>query len=378
MRILFVARGMGPVTPKTTVSTETYLYWLVRELSRIGHDVAIISPEFDNFVSGRRDKDSIRFFLTKNSYGPKHLEEICAFLPKWEWDVVHVDSSLWYIPQIKMLAKVPVVGFIHSNLTIGLAPLTGPWAITGGLHVADAFLFNSEFVRRETIALHPVVEKKAHVVGLGADTNFFRPGLTDAANALRKRWMIGNRQVLLFSSPLSQSKGLTKLQKAVLGLQADLRQRVVIVVVGSDSPPGSAKDPNRKEIHDLWQLQKCPMVWIGPRPFTEMPAWYNLALAHVCPATDEAFGTLKVESGACGIPTIATKTGGSPEVITDGEDGLLVPVDDTEALRAAITRLLTEPDLAAQLGATARQRAVERWDWSVIARRFLAVYESLK
>jgi glycosyltransferase involved in cell wall biosynthesis len=91
---------------------------------------------------------------------------------------------------------------------------------------------------------------------------------------------------------------------------------------------------------------------------------------------DEPFGLVMIEAMACGTPVIATRFGSVPEVVVDGETGLLVPPGDVAALRAALERLLGDADLRRRLGAAARERIRERFAWDAVTDATIAVYES--
>ena len=71
----------------------------------------------------------------------------------------------------------------------------------------------------------------------------------------------------------------------------------------------------------------------------------------------EGFGIVFLEAAACGVPSVAGRSGGSHEAVADGETGFVVPPRDVDAVRAAIGRLLADDGLRAQMGAAARQRA---------------------
>jgi glycogen synthase len=75
------------------------------------------------------------------------------------------------------------------------------------------------------------------------------------------------------------------------------------------------------------------------------------------------------------VPVIGARAGGIPGVITDGQDGLLVPFGNVAALTAAISQLLTEPALTEKMGAAGRQKTISHYTWSQVAEQVLADYQ---
>jgi starch synthase len=105
----------------------------------------------------------------------------------------------------------------------------------------------------------------------------------------------------------------------------------------------------------------------------------------VCPSVYEPMGSVNLEAMACVTPVVASATGGNPEVVVDGETGVLVPLpedgdDDRFAreLAAALESVLSDPARAAAMGAAGRRHAVERFSWARIAERTLDVYRSVR
>jgi len=108
--------------------------------------------------------------------------------------------------------------------------------------------------------------------------------------------------------------------------------------------------------------------------------WVPAVLAHadllVLPSLYEELGTVLLEAMQAGLPVVASKTGGIPEVIEDGVNGLLVPPGEPEALARAIDRLLADRDLARRLSEGAQQRAKD-YDCEVLAERILRAYQDV-
>jgi len=95
------------------------------------------------------------------------------------------------------------------------------------------------------------------------------------------------------------------------------------------------------------------------------------------PSQLEAFGLAALEAMSCGVPPVATKTGGLPEVITHGVDGFLEEPGDIDAMAARVLELLTDAERYQQMAAAARRTAVERFSSSLVIPRYEAFYEQV-
>ncbi|MEK6677081.1 MAG: glycosyltransferase family 4 protein [Planctomycetota bacterium] len=113
---------------------------------------------------------------------------------------------------------------------------------------------------------------------------------------------------------------------------------------------------------------KKQVQFLGPLPQSVVGEWMRRSACFALPCIQakdgnvDALPTVLLESLACGCPSVSTRLSGVPEIIADGESGLLVEPGDSKALAAAIRRVLLEPELAARLSRQGRQRAEERFD----------------
>ena len=97
----------------------------------------------------------------------------------------------------------------------------------------------------------------------------------------------------------------------------------------------------------------------------------------VLPSQREGVSLALLEAMAAGLPVIVSRVGGLPEVVTDGENGLLIPPQDPKALAAALARLLAEPDFARNLGEKARRHAEANYSLERLGREINKIYEGL-
>ena len=106
-----------------------------------------------------------------------------------------------------------------------------------------------------------------------------------------------------------------------------------------------------------------PVLFVGGVANSEVPMWLNRGDIFLNTTNVDNTPVSVIEAMACGLVVISTNVGGLPYLLTDGEDALLVPPDDAEAMAAAVRRVLTEPGLAERLSANARRKA-ESFDWA--------------
>jgi D-inositol-3-phosphate glycosyltransferase len=113
---------------------------------------------------------------------------------------------------------------------------------------------------------------------------------------------------------------------------------------------------------------------VGFVPPGELGPYYERAAVIGAPSRREGYGVVAREAMAWGRPVVATAVGGLSEALEDGVTGMLVPPQDTAALRAAFGRLLGDAPLRAKLGANARRHAEETYSWTAVTDSLLATY----
>lgn len=230
---------------------------------------------------------------------------------------------------------------------------------------ADRLIAVSENTKRDTVRLLGVSPAKVDVVHHGIEP-FFRPWPErEAIEALRRRRGLPERMILFFGT-IEPRKNLTTLIRAFAELKrAGLPHQ--LVVAGAKGWQWESVFATIEELGLGGEI-----VLPGYVPYDEQPLWYNAAELFVYPSLYEGFGFPPLEAMACGTPVVASDTSALPEVV--GDAGLLVDPTNVEALAAAMRRVLTVPELGAEL----RERGLKRastFSWREAARRTLEVYE---
>jgi glycosyltransferase involved in cell wall biosynthesis len=150
-----------------------------------------------------------------------------------------------------------------------------------------------------------------------------------------------------------------------------VRSRLRLVLAGQADPPDSFW--HRAEalgLRDRIEFILCPSL-------DELVVLYQKASVFALPSDEEGLGVVLLEAMACGIPVVSTRSGGPDGLITDGEDGYLVPLDDAAALADRIARLRLDEDLNRAMGQRARATIEQRYAEEVAGQAFLDVWDRL-
>lgn len=154
--------------------------------------------------------------------------------------------------------------------------------------------------------------------------------------------------------------------KVLLQKQADLR----LLIIGAKGP---ALDETRNLVDSL-SLHDAITILVDV-PHERIPRYMSEAQLFVLPSRIEPFGIVILEAGAAGVPVIATNTGGIPEILTDGWNGRLVPVDDVQALADAIWELLNDPRKAHRLAEQLKADVQTKWSWKKTAEAYAVAFQ---
>ncbi|WP_431038556.1 glycogen synthase [Streptomyces sp. P6-2-1] len=300
-------------------------------------------------------------------------------------DLVH--SHTWYTALAGRLAQLQY-GIPHVLTAHSLEPLRpwkaeqlgggyalSSWAERTAVESADAVIAVSHGMRADLLRCYPDLDPgRVHVVHNGIDTDLYRavPG----TSALDRLGIDPHRPYVLFVGRVTRQKGVPHLLRAARSL--DPAAQLVLCAGAPDTPELDAEF--RALVGEL-RAARDGVHWIPemlPRP--ELVQLLSHARVFVCPSVYEPLGIVNLEAMACGTAVVASAVGGIPEVVRDGETGVLVPYEPEDpaaferGLARALNGLVTDPGTAALMGAAGRGLAVRDFGWDRIARRTVEVY----
>ena len=313
-------------------------------------------------------------------------------------DIVH--SHTWYANFAGHTAKL-LHGVPHVVTTHSLEPLR-PWKaeqLGGGyalssfcertaIEGADAIIAVSGGMKRDVLAAYPQVDPgKIKVVYNGIDTQLYRPDHN--TDVIERLGIDLSRPRVVFVGRITRQKGLPYLMRACHDLPP---QTQIVLLAGAPDTAAIAAEVEGLAILLRGARDENGVIWVQEMlPKHEVVQVLTHATVFVCPSIYEPMGIVNLEAMACETAVVATATGGIPEVVADGETGLLVPIEQVAdgtgtpvypdrfvaALAAALTILIEDPARAEQMGLAGRRRAVEHFSWSRIAEDTLSVYRSV-
>jgi len=303
-------------------------------------------------------------------------------------EVLH--SHTWYANLAghwgKLAWQVPHVATTHS-----LEPLR-PWkreqlgggyelstyAERTGLLGADAVIAVSEGMRRDLLDCYQEIDPgRVRVIHNGVDPEVYRPRHSD--ETLRAMGLDPDRPFAIFVGRVTRQKGLQHLLRAALRI--DPAHQLVVCAGAPDTPEIAAEVGTLAE---RVRTERGGLVWIeGILPRSQVINLLSAATVFVCPSIYEPFGLVNLEAMACETAVVASRVGGIPEIVVDGDTGLLVDWSETDprafesGLADGIGELLADPGRAARMGEAGRRRVLERFSWPTIAAQTVELYRSL-
>jgi glycosyltransferase involved in cell wall biosynthesis len=323
--------------------------------------------------------------VTRSFYYLLYAIRIARAMSQYRCDVIHIHNFSQFIPIARAFnpnAKI----VLHMSAT-WLAEFDRG-LIDSRLKKVDAIVGCSEYISQGIRRRFPHHAQQCVTVFNGVDTDSFMPFDSHDGEFVPGR--------IIFIGRISPEKGLHVLLDA-FKLVAARRPQASLQIVGaphvapSDFVGGVGGDPAVKNLARFYvgpgyieQLRKQisgpledRVVFSSEVPHDRVKSVLHSAAMLVQPSLVETFGMPVAEAMACGLPVVASRIGGLPEIVVNGQTGLLVQPDNTLQLAEAILQLIEDSELSRTMGKAGRIRAEQLFSWSRVAASFDSLYSRL-
>ncbi|MEX0616721.1 MAG: glycosyltransferase family 4 protein [Candidatus Woykebacteria bacterium] len=354
IKVMFIT----PYFPPNIGGVQNYVYNIAKGFSKTeGWDIVIITSTKNNKIEIEKTKDMLiyrlptLFVFSNTPINPFWYFQIKNIIEKEKPDLINAHSPVPFMADISVIASgtIPFILTYHSG-TMGKKI----FILDLFINIYEKFLFpftvnrtkrvicSSNFVK--TTVMKNFINKST-VVHPGVDTMQFKPGKKE--NTEKSVLFIGRQKSY-------EMKGLYQLIDAMKMLP-DVNLKII----------GEKMYTEQKNIKFLG-------IKTGNHLVKEIQNSTVLVLASL--AHTESFGMVIIEAMACGIPVIGTDIGGIPETIVNGQDGIIVPPANSEALASAIRSIVNDPELARRMGKSGYYKVRKEFNWESRIRKTKEIF----
>lgn len=357
---------------------ESHVRGLVREFTREGHEVTVVTSRYDRHLPVEEEVEGYRILRSRTlgvlldtplDFGTGRV--VRGLSP----DVFHLHYppplTSYFATRVLAHRRAPVCLTYHCDLY--LPGLTG--RMLAGLY--QKVFLPATLDRTRRVVVHtrsyggtsaPLQGRELAVIPSAVDLDRFRPGLD--AGRIRADLRLEGKRVMVFTGRLVPHKGVDVILQALAQLPKD----VVLVVIGAGPRlPSLVGLARRLGVED--RVRFCPAV-----TDEDLPLFLALGDVFVFPSQNrlEGFGLVVAEAMAAGLPVVVADMPGVREVIEPGREGLLAEPLIAADLADKVRIVLDDPALARRMGRAGRDRAETLYALPVVVRSLVSLYEGLR
>ena len=340
---------------------------LAKALGTAGHRVDYVALAPQN-LQREVEWGDITYIASTNRYITPFLQYLKTRRRLSGYDVVHAHGieGLGFAIHRRVFGETRFVNGLYSGTVNRF-----PWNIRSPFDAycyfsckwADMVTTNSQHAKSQIHNSYGIATSSIGVMYIGADESFLRTdapqGSADHYSLLFCGYLGGPRQV----------KGVDVLLEAmpiILGAH-----QATLTIIGTGEHIGKYK-----AMCDDFGIQDH-VRFLGFVDHDKLPACFSNADLFVLPSRSESMPVAVAEAMASALPVVSTTVGGIPELVKDGETGILVPPEDPAKLAEAINSLLDDPQRMREMGAQGRERVRQHFTWEVVAERVLGFYREI-
>jgi glycosyltransferase involved in cell wall biosynthesis len=390
-----------------------YLYNLSRALAELGNEVHVIvgppypfkmkwatvhkikTPRFNELNGDRITSENLSpltfYEYTAAKFG--NFPEIFGFsmraffkvkelIKEHQFDIIHDNQCIGYGLLLMKALHIPLVATIHHPLPIDrqIAMYLSEDAKTKLKQILfypqfmqkivakriDRIITVSEFSKNEIVKHFKVPRDRISVVHNGVDTELFH--VREKSN---KNSDSGEYNITFVGNCENRVKGLPLLLKTMRYLKDNSGMKIKLTVVDKWKEEGIA--PPLIKRYGL----EDDIKFTGFLTFEELSKQYATTDLIIIPSLFEGFCFPSVEAMACGTPVVAFKVGALPQVMEDGETGILVDPGDWRAMAKAVAKILKSKELRESMGEKGRERVEKLFTWKNAAEQVIEIYRGI-
>jgi len=373
--------------PRTVGGISAHLYYLSRELVKLGVDTYVVTCDFPGapereVVNGahvlRVDsyKTPAPDFATWDSLMNVNMQKETATLISdlgRQVDIIHAHD--WLVANaavgLKQVFRIPLVATIHST-EIGrrnglhtdyerMIHQTENWLA----HESWRIVCCSQYMAQHVMWAYGLPQDRVLVIPNGVDTTVYQKEFDRAE--FRKRFALPEEKIVLYVGRLVYEKGVQTLVSAIPKILS--RVNAKFVVVGE----GGMKDHLMRQVASMRLTHR--IMFTGFLDEESLRKLYQIADVCVVPSLYEPFGITALEAMAAKTPLVVSNTGGLSEIVEHDKTGTKVYAGNADSVAWGITRILLDPGYADWIKNNAYKKALEVYDWTRIAKETKEFYE---
>jgi glycosyltransferase involved in cell wall biosynthesis len=354
--------------------------------SSVNYEEKEILDFFDNKIHVHFIANAGDTFVYNAVFQLAVLKALPQLHKKYNFDLIHTDHPHMSDILYRLFGKLPSVTTVHTTIEHHLMGIKSSAMKFREIESSERYqlmlevplkIVENYYLKRcpHIITVSNWMEKELsnkhgindiEVIHSGVETDVFKPYSGVPSDILPEI----KSPIVLFTSRMTAAKGAYFLIKAMSQIISH-NNNVHFVFCGSEI------EQPWKAMLEAEEIAPNYYTFLGYYPYDKLPLLYARAAIYVCPSLCENLPARLLEAMSCELPVVATNIYAIPEAIIDGENGLLVPPHDENALADAILSLLDDRQLCNRLGKNARNTVVNNFEWKSLAAQIKSKYEKI-
>lgn len=376
MNILMIATEKLPVPPVLGGAIQTYISGSLPYLAK-SYNITVLGIT-DPSLPNEEIQDGIKYVRVPGKILELYQHGIVQFLSSNSFDIIHIFNRPRLVMPIRSVAPQSKIILSMHNDMFNLDKIE-PNEAHAAINEVSMIITISDYVGNVIRNLYPQASSKLRTIYSGVDSARFLPGkhskIESIRNQLRKEHGLEDKNVILFAGRLSENKGVDRLIRA-LPLLSKKFEKLALVVVGGNWFSQNKVTDYVAYVRSLAKQQAVPVVTTGFVSPADIQNWFAAADLFVCTSIwQEPLARVHYEAMAAGLPIVTTARGGNSEVISLGENGLIVEnPEDPANFAEKISEVLSNKSLMQNMGKRGRELALSNYNWSRVAQEIMEVW----